>query len=319
MGDADRPVDAAQALKLLLVGDIEVGLAAYRAALKGDRLTAVPIGMHLLFLERAGQQDAATALLRLAVDLGADVSARAGGFGAPPAEAAAEYEDLIARGIVNSRMTLEYLRTLAELGRFEELARWLDVPRLLRKVQLDDGTDGLAGGIEAVILAEQPRAVHQEAVQSVRDMWMLKKFTDLPDPAVQALSRALTQASSDYLADWRGSDHPLADNVPKNFRIEGWALISHGSGYNIPHVHQEGWATGVYYPASPPGAGGTLHVGRPEGARGTEQAWGARGIGPKRGLLVLMPSFYTHWTVPLEQPGLRLSVAFDILPPPRPK
>jgi hypothetical protein len=26
-----------------------------------------------------------------------------------------------------------------------------------------------------------------------------------------------------------------------------------------------------------------------------------------------MPSFYTHWTVPLGRPGLRLSVAFDMI------
>jgi hypothetical protein len=30
-------------------------------------------------------------------------------------------------------------------------------------------------------------------------------------------------------------------------------------------------------------------------------------------MLLLFPSFYTHWTIPLDKPGLRTSVAFDIV------
>ena len=304
--------DAAEALRLLLSGRLDEGLAHYRRALKGDRLPDAPIGLHLLFLRQAGQQEAASALLKLGIERGADVSAKAGGFGSTPAEAAREYEGLFAEGIVNSRMVLQYLRTLGELGRFEELRVWLRPSLLLRAIEV--GNAELAADVEALIFAEQARAVHQQATQSVRDMWMLKNFTRLDHAAVHALIAELTAQTAAYLADWAASDHPLAKLVPKAFTTEGWALLSKGSGYNIPHVHQEGWATGVYYPVSPSGGGGDLHVGRPEGAKGSDADWGATAISPRRGYLVLMPSFYTHWTVPMERPGIRQSVAFDIVP-----
>jgi len=41
--------------------------------------------------------------------------------------------------------------------------------------------------------------------------------------------------------------------------------------------------------------------------------WGARTIKPRAGTLLLFPSYYTHWTVPLNRPGLRTSVAFDVV------
>jgi hypothetical protein len=305
---------AAEALRLLLSGRTEDGLAVYARVLKGDRLPDVPIGLHLLFLEKAGASEGAAALLEMGLERGADVTVKAAGFGASAQDAAAEYEALFARGFANSRMVYEYLRVLAELGRVQDLRRWLDRQRLLRVEALEAANGSLANDIETVVMGQQESAVHQPAIQSVRDMWMLKDFTALDDTAVAAFNDAVAEATARYLEDWARSDHPLASMVPRDFEIEGWALISKGSGYNIPHVHQQGWATGVYYPTSPAGEGGTLQVGRPEGAAGSEDDWAPATIGPEAGMLVLMPSFYTHWTIPLANPGIRLSVAFDVLP-----
>ena len=92
------------ALSLLLAGEIDPGLARYRVALRGDAAAAVPVGSHIMFLERSGRAEAAAALASLAVRRGADIAAHPLGLGADPARAAADYEALFARGIANSRM-----------------------------------------------------------------------------------------------------------------------------------------------------------------------------------------------------------------------
>ena len=164
----------------------------------------------------------------------------------------------------------------------------------------------------AAILNREESADFQPAVQSVRAMSMIKDFARATDPTVAALVDAVTQQSSAYLERWAASDHPLAAFVPRRFELSGWALISRGTGYNVPHVHNLGWATPVYYPSAVSG-GGQLQVGRPDAGAGSGGQWGARSFTPQPGHFVLMPSFYTHWTVPMDKPGVRTSVAFDLL------
>jgi hypothetical protein len=302
---------AAEGLRLLLAGDLDAGLGLYRNALRGDALPSVPVGLHLLFLEKAGRAEEAHALRRLAMGHGADIAARAGGFGASAEQAAADYSQLFADGLANSRMVFEYLKALAELGRTAELGRWIDAGHLLG-IRYFDTCD--AASVQQLILDLESDAEHQDAAQSVRKMRMFKHFSDLDHPSARALMAAIELEVGKYFDTWRRSGHPLATYVPNAFRIEAWALISRGEGFNTPHIHQQGWATGIYYPAAPSAAGGTLQIGRPRDAAGSDADWDAIEIQPESGMLVLIPSFYTHWTVPLEAPGLRTSVPFDVLP-----
>ena len=302
---------AGQALALIIRGDVEQGLALYREALKGDHLPAAPVGMHLRILEGAGRSDAAARLLDLAVKRGANVAARAGGFGADPGEAAAEYESLFERGIANSRMVHEYLLVLEQLGRWDELRAMLDFERLLRITHIARPE---AGQIEALLLELEAEAP-LESDQSIRNMRYLNKLSDRDHPLVHALIAAIGDEVAGYLRDWRSSPHPLAGLIPDQFEISAWGLISRGEGYNVPHIHHRGWATGVYYPtAVGAGGGGELRIGKPERATGSDVQWGTCTVRPEAGMLVLIPSFVTHWTEPLGRPGLRTSIAFDLLP-----
>jgi hypothetical protein len=95
-------------------------------------------------------------------------------------------------------------------------------------------------------------------------------------------------------------------------------MISHGDGYNVPHIHPKGWITGVLYIAGPNRAEagnsspGALRVGSPPSVVGSA-GWPDITVAPAPGTLVLMPSYYTHWTVPLGRPGLRIAIAFDVI------
>lgn len=302
-------------LERLVAGDILGGLALYGRAMRGAGPATVPFAQHLMFLEKAGRSAAADALRRLAVRRGLDIAPTCGS----PAEVAAEYERLLRAGIANARMVAAYLRALSRLGREDALAAMLDLPRRLRRVQLDlpdpAGEGSLAARLQLFLLDREDQGVYQAAVQSVRGMRKLDHLQRIDDPGLAALWKALRREAELYLDDWAGSDHPVAPLVPHRFRLKAWGLISRGEGYNEAHFHHKGWATGIYYPAAPAGSsGGELRIGPPPGLDGMTAGWPDLTIRPEPGLLVILPSFQTHWTVPLGRPGLRTSIAFDIIP-----
>ena len=301
---------AEPAIAAILSGD-EGGFALYESALRAAELATIPAGLHLGMLRQAGREKDARRLADLALRYGADLAPRAGSFlGAEPEVAAEEYEALIERGEVNARMIYRYLLALARLGRWEEHARILAPEALFKVVAIDPG---IAEAADALLLDLEEQAQPQESAQSVRKMRMASDLDRLDHPAAVQLLAAISDHTEAYLAYWRASDHPLGRLVPQTFDVSAWGLISRGEGYNVPHIHGEGWATGVFYPRSAEGDGGELVVGKPEGAPGADVDWGARTIKPQAGTLLLFPSYYTHWTVPLNRPGLRTSVAFDVV------
>ena len=303
--------NASEAIACILRGEVEQGFALYERSLRGDYLPDAPAGLHVGMLEEAGRSDDAERLRRLAVRYSADLAPRAGSFlGADPEEAAREYESLFERGLINSRMIHKYLKVLAEQGRMEEHRRILAPELLFVMAKLESA---LAEAADRMLLGLEDEAEQQESVQSVRNMRMLSGLSQLDDETAEALIGEISARTADYLRRWQSSDHPFARFVSDEIEIHAWGLISRGEGYNIPHIHGEGWATGIFYPRSIEGAGGDLVIGRPKNAAGTDEDWAARQVKPAAGLLVLMPSFYTHWTVPLEGPGVRTSVAFDVV------
>jgi hypothetical protein len=307
----DVELKARQGLAQLLAGDADAGLALYRQCFAGDFGGALPLGTHLEFLERGGRADMAAALRGLALASGGNLARNGTTLGGEPIDLIEEYETLFARGQINARMTLEYMLELSKRGQLDRVARVFDWARLLRIVRIDEA---LGPPTRDLLLRAEGDARFREQAQSVRNMRQIDNFETLGDPA-PALLAALDAEAQRYLADWRASDHPFATLVPEHMFIKPWALISRGDGFNVPHVHHRGWATGVYYPIGlDAGPGGELCVGRPDQAAPGTADWPETRIRPEAGMLVLMPSFYTHSTVPLGRPGLRLSVAFDMMP-----
>lgn len=311
------PPQAEAALRLILAGDAKAGFEQYEASLL-DEQAPVPVGLHCSFLEQAGRAEDAVRLRALAVERGADVAVRAqfNFLATDAAAAAAEYEALFDTGAINARMIHAYLKTLARLGRKRDLAA-LMAPRELFQQMMIGGSDpegingSLAAAVDRFLLEFEGEAEEQEAVQSVRKMRVLHKIELLDHPVAKAIVEQLRVHISQYLERWRTSQHPFARFVPEQYRLGVWGLISRGQGYNIPHIHHRGWATGVFYPRAVPGPGGDLQVrlaGEVEGS-----GFGQVRITPKAGLLVLMPSFYKHSTEPLEGAGLRTSLAFDVM------
>lgn len=311
--DTETPLARAlAAVRLLLAGDIADGIAHYRASMQASK-GRLPIGVHIAMLESAGHAPAAQALRELGLSTGEDVSAAAYQPQSPD-QLCRDYEALFARGAINSRMIAGYAAGLIELGRAEDAARIFDSARLFRTVMLGDlagGNEELAAAVAAE-MATRAAAARPTTSGPALEMLRIGKLTQDPGPAVARLIDAIEAEARRYLARWAGSDHPFARHVSDRHVIHAWGLISQGPGRLDRHSHKRGWVTCVYYPVGVPEceAGGELVVGAPEDGAPLP-GWPQTRVRPRAGLLVLMPSYYTHWTTPYDAPGLRVSIAVD--------
>ena len=318
--EEDEKVRTAEdAVGLLLAGQADAGLALYETCLRRAKGYRIPTGLHLLFLEQAGLAHVAEDLRRIALRRGGNVAVKEV-LGASAVEVAEEYETLFAHGIANSRMIFRLLVALSRSGRAAEVAAILDPDRLLQTVRLDlPGPDGEAGGlaqaVQEMLIREEPRSVDRDATQPLNKVPMLERLHKSDDPAARALTAALRAQADHYLTEWAASEHPLAHLVERNVDLKAWALFARGTAFTTRHIHSQGWATGVYYPAGiqPGTTGGDLIVGPPEEIEDMAPWWPRAKIRPEPGLLVLMPSYCMHWTLPLSGEALRTSVAFDLL------
>ncbi|WP_371999155.1 putative 2OG-Fe(II) oxygenase (plasmid) [Tistrella mobilis] len=134
-------------------------------------------------------------------------------------------------------------------------------------------------------------------------------------------------------------DNPFLRARPAGLVLKAWSVVSGAKTHHLPHLHATSWVNGVYYAEVPPvvadapvvadvaGRPGWLRVG-PAAGRGFAAAgdgdgpeggadrvgWAERWIRPEPGLVVLMPSHFTHETVPLGCDQRRICVAFELHP-----
>lgn len=314
---------AAEGFRLALAGQDDAAARNYASALLTGLGRGVPAFMHLNVLRAAAKHAVADRLERLALDFGADISYA--GVQAEPnfADALDEYERLMAAGRINARMVARYAQLASLAGDSEKLTRIMDPTRLLRIVTLDtladDGTQ-LAEPVAAVMRGETERATWREAYRSTRQVHHIADVHLLDDPALGRLFAAIREQIDCYLTDVGASDHPFFRWRPADPELGAWALISSGPGHNVPHIHPQGWLTGVFYaswrgPAladSVPGEG-ALHVGPDPLGDTACPGWPSATIAPDPGVLVIMPSYYMHHTLPAREGSVRIAIPFDIV------
>jgi hypothetical protein len=309
--------DAARALGLCRTGAVADGIALYRKVLKRHLARPLPVGVHVKLLQSFGLHDAAEIVRRSALAEGVDICTSAM-MARPLAVIVEDYRTLFTQGLINATMVSKFLVALSKLGVTDEVASVLDPNRLFWMTQVTVGEAALHWkSLERVLLEAEVSDTWQEAIQSVRKMHNIK-LDRHPDQLVQATLAEIDRQAANYLGNWIKSDHVISRWMPRTFRISHWAMISHGDGYNVPHIHPKGWITGVLYVAGPECADagdnspGALRVGPPH-ELAESAGWPNITVAPAPGTLVLMPSYYTHWTVPLGRAGLRIAIAFDVI------
>ena len=131
--------------------------------------------------------------------------------------------------------------------------------------------------------------------------------------------------------NWR-LDHGLrassrrSDGRPERFRgtisAVGWASVCRTGNYNAPHIHPESAWSGVYYvdagdPDDTMPFSSCLELLDPRSAAGGVNTPGDPfghpvRIAPRAGLLVLFPSWLTHWVHPHSGRRERIAISFNV-------
>jgi tetratricopeptide (TPR) repeat protein len=140
-----------------------------------------------------------------------------------------------------------------------------------------------------------------------------------PVAAFEAVTRA---AVADYLRHIPpGSNHQFLMKPPKRWEFASWAAVLHFQGNLTPHIHMDGYVSGVYYPLLPDvvgkpehGQDGFFELGRPPEDFAIAEATGIMPVKPEPGLMILFPSYFYHRTIPFVSDQRRISIAFDVMP-----
>lgn len=295
-------------------------------ALKGD-LADAHAGL-VNALARAGRSEAALAAAERAAKLPdppprllSELSGILAGM-ERPAEALAAAETALARNPHEIRALSRLAPLLRAAGREEE-ARRLFAPEsvaLARPLgRVPEGWDDLAAFNRELAdtirrrpdhTAEAPDAATKGGSQTA------ELFGD-PAPVVQALKTAIEAEVRGFLA--RVAEDPPAPyfaEPPQNWRLISNGVVLRAEGYQDPHVHVNGYLSGVYYVEIPE------EIARGNGEEGClyfadSQAEETRAlreiVRPQEGLVLLFPSYLWHGTVPYHSDKERICVAFDVV------
>jgi tetratricopeptide (TPR) repeat protein len=138
-------------------------------------------------------------------------------------------------------------------------------------------------------------------------------------PALAWALRAMFRAGVDAYAASLPADDPVNAGRPGRFDIAGWASVMEAGAYELPHIHEGGWISGVFYPEMPvalngPNDAGAIVFGGHDLPEARLPAGPMFPLVPSAGDLVLFPSFLHHRTRAFNGPGRRISVAFDATP-----
>lgn len=161
----------------------------------------------------------------------------------------------------------------------------------------------------------------QPGDRSIRKGWRRNHLEQAAAPILRRMFDRLWHVALDYidrLPDEPGN--PFLRARPARLSMRAWSVVSGAETHHLSHLHATSWVNGVYYVAVPPEVAhntanrpGWLRVG-PATSRGftADSGWGERWICPEPGLVVLMPSHFSHETVPTGCDGQRICVAFEL-------
>jgi hypothetical protein len=217
------------------------------------------------------------------------------------------------------------------LGDRAGAAHLVDLDRFVRIVQFDTPPAGFAD------MAEFNAALTQHALQHPSlalppesdphyhcpTLRITGEFLAAPKGPAAALETMMISATRTYLAELAAGDrtHPFAAKPPHKWRLTSWAAVLDRQGNLLPHIHYDGYVSGVYYCRMPdaigaPGAGeaGWFELGRLPDRFGTVATPALRSIRPREGMMILFPSYFYHRTVPFAAGEVRISIAFDAMP-----
>ncbi len=149
-------------------------------------------------------------------------------------------------------------------------------------------------------------------------------FQNKQDTAVQLLRREIITAFESYYPALRNATVAAGAPIPKlDFELWGWVTSYDHHGWNAPHIHPRSLVSGVYWVETPPQIlenknkdfAGWLGFQDP---RSGAQTWPLPDtlthffVPPEEGMMILFPSYMSHFVPPFVGGGQRTSIAFNL-------
>jgi hypothetical protein len=306
-------------------------LAEARIALARQALAGHPGSPDLLFalaeaLAEQGEYDEYARVFRQAYLLNPSSRPKIQ-FPLSPAETAALHaagQALIARGVSYSPVLAATAFACCLLGDTASAARLVDYDRFFRCIPNVVPPEFTGADFYQQLAAEIKTDLifyTESGTRAIRQAWRNNFIVESTQPACRAIVAEIIRQVDRYIAALPADDdHPFIVTRPDKYEIGAWAVLSHGEGHHIPHIHPKAWMSGVYYVVRPeisraPGGGrGWLRVGPPHGLEATQSGWQQRLVEPEPGNLVLMPGYFYHETQAMGVDQERICIAFDVMP-----
>ena len=132
------------------------------------------------------------------------------------------------------------------------------------------------------------------------------------------IGQAVTWYRSRLPAD---SAHPVVEWAPPRWKLTSWGVVMTDGGHERPHIHPNGWISGVLYLELPDliddadaGHQGWLRFGQPTPELPVRRPPRIRDYQPGFGRIILFPSYFYHGTVPFRSGEERICISFDVEP-----
>jgi tetratricopeptide (TPR) repeat protein len=217
------------------------------------------------------------------------------------------------------------------LGDRAAVRHLVDLDRFVRVIRFNDPPSGYADMAAFNAALAQHALTHPTLILPPAEdpryhcptLKITGEFLAEPKGPAAALETMMRQAASEYLAVLAAdaAPHPFTAKLPRQWRLTSWAAVLERQGNLDPHVHYDGFLSGVYYCQLPAviadpseGQAGWFELGRlPErfcAPVGPE----IRAVQPEAGMMILFPSYFYHRTIPFETGETRISIAFDVMP-----
>lgn len=215
---------------------------------------------------------------------------------------------------------------LDEVGRRDERDHLLDFDRLMTQVRISTPPSfaDLAEFNAALgqHIRTHPSLITEPSSGATRFGSHTEELLVEPKGPLSVFEGIVNTAVEDYLRSLPTElTHPYLARSLSQWRLSVWGVVLRAQGHQVPHVHPDGWVSGVYYVKLPkivetnePGHAGWIEFGQPPAEFHHAAKPNVRAIRPEEGLMILFPSYFYHRTVPFSGDEERISVAFDVLP-----
>lgn len=209
------------------------------------------------------------------------------------------------------------------LGLYDEVRRYLNYRQFLRSKKLPPIDDTERAQLIQELLQEVSL---YDAIPGRSPHFQAQRHGLYEnDPRTPAVSRAFSRLRpfvEEYCLSLADGDlrAPFVARRPKQFKLNGWSVISGPRSFHTPHFHANSWASGVYYISIPDFVrnsaehAGWYRAGRPFDDRQVtaEQGWPEIWVCPENDLALIGTSYFFHETVPLNRDEVRIGLAFDV-------